>query len=136
MGNDDFGADLRALEGFKVAKRKISVRRYASAADLEKKYAPCDLLLISRTSTVVGETTADRLAAATKVVKDESVILVTDAVTREEATNLARKGAHVSFYNDFGARLVKMIVNEDGAKSARLKVRSELMKLRNIVSRL
>jgi hypothetical protein len=110
LGADPFGPYLdQTVQGEKINGRAIEVRRYRSVAEIQA----CHVLFISQSETPRMRDILSRL-------RTRSILTVGDS------DNFAQHGGIIRFYTDKGR--IKLRVNLDSAKEARLTISSKLLR--------
>ena len=121
LGQDPFGAHLRAFDGRIFNERRIVVHRFASM----DQYRPCHLLFVSGRADPrrPWETPQHRLQAALERVGDDPVLIVS------ESPRFADRGAMINFVADVRSRLIRMEVNLAAARRVGLEISARLLNL-------
>jgi len=113
LGKDPFGGVLDRLAKEKtVDGKKIVIQRFKQLVDLK----PCHVLFVSK---------EEPLAAVVKMTQGSSVLVVGDA------EGLAGRGAVADFF--ISDNKVKVAIDLEAAKSAGLKISSDLLRVAKIV---
>ena len=125
LGKDPFGDVLDKLAKEKtIDGKKIVIQRFKSLND----YKPCHLLFLCREDGGSNPVKLDdRLVETLKKIQGSPVMLVADV------EGLAGKGAVAGFYIDDNK--VKIAINPETAKSAGLKISSDLLRVAKIVGK-
>ena len=115
LGADPFGPYLdQTVQGEKINGRAIEVRRYRNVAEIQA----CHVLFISQSETARVRDILSRL-------RTRSILTVGDS------ENFAVNGGIIRFMTD--KNRIKLRVNVDSAKAARLTISSKLLRAADIV---
>ncbi len=114
LGTDPFGKALDDLNGRPVGGRRLEVRRASSLKDLKD----CHMLFISGSE-------KERLPRILEALRDSAILTIGDT------TGYAGRGVMVNFYLD--QKKLRIEINIDKAKRARLLISSQLLRLTRIV---
>jgi hypothetical protein len=115
VGKDPFGKTLdELLEGQKVGEHPIRIQRKSDVGDLEH----CHILFVPQSQ-------EKHLAKIREFVKGKPILVVAESIAA------AQTGAHIGFYLEKSR--VRFAINPAAARSVKLDVSSELLKLAKLV---
>ncbi|HEY1794151.1 MAG TPA: YfiR family protein [Opitutaceae bacterium] len=115
LGDDPFGSMIdEAVKGERVSGRPIVIRRFRTASEI----SGCQILFISRSE-------KDRLPEIMRDIRDMSVLTVSDA------DGFSRAGGMIRFIMENNK--VRLRINPQAAKQARLSISSKLLRPAQIV---
>ncbi len=116
LGDDPFGSDLEAaVRGEKVNGHPILIRRFSRVEDVDQ----CQILFVSRSK-------SDELKHVLAGLKGRSILTVSDI------EGFGRFGGMIRFLTD--QNKVRLRINLDAVKLARLQVSSKLLRRAEIVT--
>ena len=113
IGKDPFGETFNKLRDHHIEGRKLVIKRFAKAEDLEK----CHILFISAAE-------KEHLSMILKITRDWPVLTVGDT------KGLVQSGVIINFL--IIENKIRFEINTDAAQRAGLKIRSQLLKLAKI----
>ena len=114
IGDDPFGSSLTALNGKRVGKRSVRIRRNTSLHDVRS----CEILFISGSE-------EENLDQIMKAINGSLVLTIGDS------EGFARKGVMINFYMENNK--VRFEINPKAAMRAGLRISSNLLRIARIV---
>lgn len=115
LGDDPFGRVLDGtVRGERLGTRPFAVRRFARVEDI----GACDILFISRSE-------GSRVEPIVATLHDRTILTVSDI------SGFATRGGMIQFVTD--KNRIRLRINVDAARAARLTISSKLLRLAEIV---